>query len=125
MQRADAIFPRAGRGRFVEFSALVGFVGHDLVAQHIQDLVEARSRIDWDGHRKDFLSEAGPNLLEDRLKIGALFVKRVYYNDFRNSVIGRISPNLLGADGDAMLGIHHHQSEVTDAQGSQTFTDEV
>ena len=85
-------------GRFGEFAALVGRVGDDLAAQHVQHLVEAGAGIDRHGQREHALAEVLADLRQRLVEIRLLLVERVDDDHLRDAVLRGVFPDRVRAD---------------------------
>ena len=115
----------AGGRRFGELAALVGRVGDDLAAQHVQHLVEPGAGIDRDDQREHTLAEVLAKLRQRLVKIRLLFVERIHDDDLRDAVRDRAFPDRVGADTRPVVGVHHHHRQVAHAQRPHRFADEI
>ncbi len=126
MQGGDLILPLAGGGDLGEFAPAAGdIVSDDLVAQHVQHLVEAGAGIDRDVHGKD----AGAKMLaggsQDLVEIRIDFVQGIDDQNLGDAEIRGVIPDPLGADADAVLGMDDDQGKIGHAQRAEGLADEI
>ena len=100
-------------------------VTDDLVAQHVEHLVEARTRIDRHLQRMNLRPEAVPDLCHQRLEIILLLVEPGDKDDAWDAELAGIIPHHLGPHPDAVAGMDDDQRKVGDTQGVDRLTREV
>ena len=125
VQRLDPGFPLARGGQFLVLARAVRRVGADLVAQHVEHLVEARARVHRHLHRENLGAKPLPDLLEEEVVIDVLLVQRVDHDDFRDTELGGVIPHHLGADPDAMNGMDHHHGKIHDPERVERLAAEI
>ena len=113
----------AGGRRFGVLAALVGRVGDDLAAQHVEHLVEPGAGIDRDDQREHPLAEVLTKLRQRLIKIRLLFVERIDDDDLGDAVRDGAFPDRVGADARAVVGVHRHHRQVAHAQRAHRFAD--
>ena len=106
VESLDFRCPFASRRDLFEFPAPIRSVRDDFAPQHIQNLVESRARIHRNRHRKHALAQSLFHLSQNDVKVSLFFVHRVNDDHLRDSVMGRIIPDLLGADGNSVIGVN-------------------
>ena len=65
------------------------------------------------------------HLAHHGVEIHVLLVHRVHHDHFREAVAGRVVPDPVGADAQAVLRVNHHQRKIADPQRAEPFADEV
>ena len=126
MQSGNLVLPLA-RGRDLgEFSLPAGHVvSDDLIAQNVEHLIEARAGVDGDVHRKDAGAEMFAGRSERLVKIRIDLIQGVDGQNLRDAKVGRVIPDPLGADADAVLGVDDNEGKIGHAQPAQRFADEI
>ena len=122
----DLFLPFA-RGRFLaEFAPGVGqIIRHHLIAQDIQNLVEARPGIDRQVQRKNPRPVMLPRRRQHFVEARVDLVHRVDHDDFGNAQFRRVIPDPLRAHADAVLGMHRHQGQIRHPQRAQRLPHKV
>ena len=110
---------------FCELAASVGGVSDNLIARHIQHLVEAGAGIDRYGHRKNSLAEVLAYLRERLFEIRLLFIKGIHDDHLGNAVLRRVFPDRISADPYAMIRMDGDERKVAHPQCSQALADKV
>lgn len=125
MQLFDPLCQRTAGGGFGEFATLVPLVGRDLVARHVEHLVEAWAGID--GHRQGEypVAEMLADLRQGLFEISLLFVEGIEHDHLGQAQLGGVFPNRIGPDADAVVGMDHNHRQITDAKRAQAFADKI
>ena len=126
MQLDDLFLPRAGGRDLREFSpAGSEIVSDDLIAQHVQHLVETGAGIDRDVHGKNAGAEMFAGRSQGLVEIRIDLVQGIDDQNFRDAEVGRVIPDPFGADADAVLGMDDHQGKIGHTQSAERFADEI
>ncbi len=125
MQLGDALFPFARRRLFAKLPAPVGFIRDHFVAQHVEHLVEVRPGIDRHIQRKNLGPVVRARVGQHFVEVRVLFVHGVDHDHLRDAAVRRAMPDPLRADADAVLRVHHHESEIRHPHRRERLADEV
>ncbi len=125
VEPGDAFFPVAIGRLLSEPATACRLIGHDFVAEHVQNLVKSRPGIYRYVHWKYTWTVLRTSVGHDVVKLCVLLIDGVYDDDFRYAAFGGVVPNAFGTYADAVLRVNDDKRNVRYAQRRERLAHEI
>src|SRR5258708_30739003 len=119
VELGDTILPLAGCRLLAKSAPAGSLVGDNITAEHVENLIKARSGIHWHIHREYPRTILRARIGKYVIKICVFLVHRIDNDDLRDPAFGGVIPNPFSTYAETVLRMNDNQREVGDPQGGQ------